>query len=186
MSSSPIIPSRSALASGFFQVGILGFGGVLPWARRMMVDQRHWMDDREFTELLGLGQLLPGPNIVNVAVVVGARFHGALGSLIAVAALMLAPMVIVLTLASLFSRYGHVPALQHALSGVSAAAAGLVFGMGIKLALKMERRYWTVALAGLTLAAIALWRLPLLWVLALAIPFGIACGYRSVQKEPSR
>jgi chromate transporter len=176
-------PSRRELFNGFFWVGVLGFGGVLPWARRMMVDKRGWISDREFTELLSLGQLLPGPNIVNLAVVYGARCHGATGSLLAVVALMAAPMVAVLALAMLYAHFGHLDALQHVLAGVSATAAGLVLGTGIRLALKMERRRWAMALALLTFLAIALLRLPLLMVLATIVPVGIGLGYRSVIKE---
>lgn len=183
MDTERIIPSRRELFDGFLLVGIQGFGGVLPWARRMMVDQRRWMDDREFTELLSLGQLLPGPNIVNVAVVVGSRYHGPAGSLIAVTGLLLAPLCAVLTLGILYEHYGYLDPLRHLLAGISAAAAGLVLGMGLKLAHKMDRRRWVYALAALTFVLIALWRLPLPIVLAVTVPVGIALGYRSVIRE---
>ena len=172
-------PTLRSLFGGFFIVGIQGFGGVLPWARRMLVEDRHWLDDRGFTELLGLGQILPGPNIVNVSVVVGARFHGAIGALVAVAGLMAAPLGIVLALAILYDHYGQLPALQHALAGISAVAAGLVLAIGIKLAQQLERSYWCYAVGLVTFLAVAWWRIPLLAILLVLAPIGIALAYRS-------
>jgi chromate transporter len=72
-------PSLAALFTGFFTIGLCGFGGMLPWARRMIVEQGRWMTAAEFTELLGLCQGLPGGNIINLTVAVGARFAGAPG-----------------------------------------------------------------------------------------------------------
>ncbi|HEY3533657.1 MAG TPA: chromate transporter, partial [Casimicrobiaceae bacterium] len=80
--------TRNALFASFLKMGLLGFGGVLPWARRVLVDERRWLSDREFAELIGLCQVLPGPNVVNLAVIIGSRTHGPLGSLIAVSAIL--------------------------------------------------------------------------------------------------
>ena len=91
MSDAPQRPSIVALFLGFFSVGMFGFGGVLPWARRMAVEQKHWMTATEFTELLGLCQFLPGGNIMNVTIALGARFHGIPGALAAFVGLMPAP-----------------------------------------------------------------------------------------------
>lgn len=180
---SPLItPSRRALFSGFFLVGIQGFGGVLPLARRMLVEQRRWLSEGQFTEILGLGQLLPGPNIVNVAVVVGARYHGWLGACLAVLGLLAAPLLIVLSLALLYDHYGRLPALQHILAGISAAAAGLVVGMGGKLLQGMERSRWCGLLALATLLAVTVLRLPLLAVLLVLAPIGLLLGYRTQAK----
>src|SRR5664279_5027684 len=101
---STITPTRGQLFTGFFKTGLSGFGGVLPHARRMLVDDRRWLTDPQFTELLSLGQTLPGPNVLNMAVVIGARFHGWRGSMIAAFGLMTAPLVIVLSLAGLDRR----------------------------------------------------------------------------------
>src|SRR5512143_3135201 len=88
--------STAALFFGFLRVGVSGFGGVLPFARRMLVERERWLTEQEFTEVLSLGQFLPGPNIVNVSVIVGRRFHGPLGALVATIALMAPPLAIVL------------------------------------------------------------------------------------------
>src|SRR6266566_9278588 len=90
--------TRSALFLGFLEIGISGFGGVLPWARRVLVERRQWLTPAEFNDALGLGQVLPGPNVGNLSIVVGRRFHGAIGSVLAFSGLMLAPLVIVLAL----------------------------------------------------------------------------------------
>ena len=75
--------SRATLFAAFLKIGLLGFGGVMPWARRVLVEERAWLSDREFAELLGMCQVLPGPNVVNLAVILGARWQGAVGSLLA-------------------------------------------------------------------------------------------------------
>ena len=123
-------PDRRALFAGFFKIGITAFGGVLPLVRRMMVDERRWVDDRDFTELLGLDQALPGPNVMNIAITIGMRFQGVPGALCAVAGLMLAPMVIILTLAMLYDHYSYSPTLKSTLAGLASVAAGLAQGFG--------------------------------------------------------
>ena len=95
-------PTAGEIFSGFLSVGIIGFGGVLPWARRMIVEQRRWLTPAEFTDMLGLCQFLPGPNVINISVALGGRFHGPLGSLSAFTGLMAAPMAIVLTLVVIY------------------------------------------------------------------------------------
>ncbi|MCX9155721.1 chromate transporter [Niveibacterium sp. 24ML] len=179
-------PRCAALFAAFFSVGMRGFGGVLPWARRMLVDERHWLDDRGFTELLSLGQLLPGPNIVNLSVVFGARCAGWRGALAAASGLLLAPLFIVLLLAEGWRHFAAVPWLQGVLTTVAAAAAGLILATGAKLAQKLEPAWWSRLLAAATFVAIAWLRLPLLAVLAVAAPCGIALAWRDLQTEKRR
>ena len=92
-------PRLTSLFAGFFSIGIVGFGGVLPWARRMIVEQRMWLTPSEFNDLLALCQFLPGPNIVNMAVALGGRFRGVAGSAACLVGLLAAPMAIVILLA---------------------------------------------------------------------------------------
>ena len=176
-------PDSAALFRAFLGVGLRGFGGVLPWARRMLVDERRWLDDRGFTEVLSLGQLMPGPNVVNMSIVVGSRFAGVRGAIAAISGLMAAPIVIVLLLAEAYRHFGDVEIVQHMLSGVSAAAAGLVLATGVRLAQNLERRVWMIALTAITFVAVAWLHMPLLGVLAVFAPVGIACGWHSVRKE---
>jgi chromate transporter len=178
-----VIPTKRQLFMGFFKTGVSGFGGVLPHARRMLVDDRRWLTDRQFTELLGLGQGLPGPNIVNMAVVIGSRFQGWRGSVCAVAGLMLAPLVIVLTLANIYEQFANSAMLNHALTGVAAAAAGLILATSAKLAVRMDRNVWSMLILLAAFLAIVWLRLPLLGVLFVLAPISITCGWFSVRRE---
>ncbi|MBC7800433.1 MAG: chromate transporter, partial [Gemmatimonadaceae bacterium] len=102
-------PTCRALFLGFLGMGVVAFGGALPMARYMIVDQRRWLSAAEFTELLSLCQFLPGPNVVNLTVALGARFRGGPGVLSALAGLLAAPMAIAMGLGTLYARYGELP-----------------------------------------------------------------------------
>lgn len=176
-------PTQSALFLGFFKIGLSGFGGVMPHARRLLVDDRCWLTDRQFTELLGLGQVLPGPNVLNLAVVLGARWHGWRGSLLAGVGLMAAPLVIVLTLASLYGHFAHSARLAQVLAGVAAAAAGLVLATGGRLATKMARDVGSMGVLVATFLAVFWLRLPLLGILAVLGPVSIAFSWLNLRRE---
>jgi len=167
-------PTKRWLFMSFLVVGLQGFGGVLPFARRMLVEQRGWLDDREFTEVLSLSQFLPGPNIVNVSIIVGNRFRGPMGAIAATLGLMLMPFVIVLALAALYARFADLAAVRGATNGVSAAATGLIIATGLKMARPLKGIPWHIVMCALTFIAIALLRLPLLWVLAALAPISVA------------
>ena len=179
--STKVIPGKFELFLGFFKCGLSGFGGVLPHARRMLVDDRRWLSDAEFADLLGLGQCLPGPNIVNVSVVVGQRFHGWQGACLAVLGLMGAPLVIVLLLASLYEFWADSMVLHHILQAVAAGAAGLMLSTGAKLASRMPRRFDVATVAVLALLAVAVLRMPLIEVLAVLAPLGLFVGWRATR-----
>jgi chromate transporter len=172
-------PGPSALFAAFLTVGLSGFGGVLPFARRMLVERRAWMTQDSFNETLALCQTLPGPNIVNVSVVVGQRFAGPAGALAAVTGLMAAPMVIVLVLAELYGRYGTSGRAGAMIAALGAAAAGLVVATGAKMAWPMVRRraLSPMAFVGLAFAAVGLVHLPLVWVVAILAPLSIASAW---------
>ena len=172
----PRVTTR-ALFIEFLKVGMSGFGGVLPFARRMLVEQRGWLVDTEFTEVLSLSQFLPGPNIVNVAVIVGRRFRGPVGSAAAVVGLLLMPIVVVLLLAMLFAEFAQVDAVRGACTGVSAAASGLVLAMALKMGKSIRGTPWQIGIAILAFAAIGLARAPLLWVLAGLVPLSVAVSW---------
>ena len=171
-------PSRRELFLGFLIVGMQGFGGVLPFARRMLVEQRRWVSEREFIEVLSLSQFLPGPNIVNVSIIVGSRFRGASGAVAAVLGLMLMPFLIVLALAALYAQFAAIEAVRGATNGVSAAATGLVIATAIKMAQPLKGVAWQIAMGVLTFVAIGLLRVPLLWALAMLAPLSIAIAWR--------
>jgi len=107
-----------ALFFGFLKVSLLGFGGGLVWARRIVVDQKRWLDDQEFAEILTLCQFMPGPNIVGITLCVGSRLRGPLGAVSAVAGFILLPWTVGLALGGLCLRYAHLAVLQNVLSGI--------------------------------------------------------------------
>jgi chromate transporter len=154
-------PSIAGLFVGFFLVGLYGFGGVLPWARRMVVEQRRWMSAAEFTEMLGLCQFLPGGNIMNVTVALGSRFHGVVGAIVAFLGLMTAPVAIVISLGVVYDRYVGLPPVRHAFAALAAAAAALVLANALKIAAPLWGRPLPIVIAAVTFVAIALLRLPL-------------------------
>jgi len=135
----PLRLTPAELSRTFARISLVGFGGVIPWARRALVDEQRRIDDREFAELLALGQILPGPNICNIAVIIGYRYCGWRGSIAAAFGLFGPPFVIVLVLGALYHRFGNLAAVQGALRGMTAVAAGLVLTTGLKLALAQPR-----------------------------------------------
>ena len=175
----PVCVTTRALFGGFLKIGLSGFGGVLPFARRMIVDRRRWLTEQEFTEVLSLAQFLPGPNIVNFSVIVGRRFQGPMGAVAASLGLMLLPLVIILLLAALYNEFAHVDAVRNACNGVSAAASGLVLSVALKLAQPMRRTPWKIGIGAIAFVAIGPARLPLPWVLAVLAPVAVAIAWRS-------
>jgi chromate transporter len=167
------VVTRRDLFLAFLLMGLVSFGGVLPWARRILVEQRGWLSDKEFLELLSLGQMLPGPNVVNVSIMVGNRFQGATGALLSITGLLLVPFLVILLLAILYTGYGHVPGVQRAFAGTAAAAAGLVVAMGLKMLAYQPRSWQVMLLAAAAFAGSGLLGLPLLSVLAVLAPLGI-------------
>lgn len=160
-------PSLLDLFIAFQVCALHAFGGVLPFARRELVEKRHWLTAEEFTETLGLCQFLPGPNISNLSIAVGKRFHGTRGAVAAFVGLYGLSMIIVLGLALIYQRYGQLPSAQGALNGIAAVAAGLILAMAIKMAIpQLQQRRWLPPLfMAITFLAVGLLRLPLLLTL---------------------
>ncbi len=171
--------TRAQLFAAFSCIALAGFGGVLPHARRMLVERKRWLSDREMTELLSIGQLLPGPNIVNVGIIFGVRRCGALGALAAAAGLLVAPLVLVLVLGAAYLQFADLPWLKGAFQGVGAVAAGLILGMGARLAHGVPPRPAVVALGAAAFAGVALARMPLAWVVLALAPLGVWLAWRS-------
>jgi chromate transporter len=161
----------------FLKMGLLGFGGVAPWVRQVIVEERRWMDDREFAALLGLSQVLPGANTLNTAVLVGDRFRGISGAAAAVFGLMAMPLAIAVAIVELYGAVSHNPYVAAAIAGAGAGAAGLVIGTGLKIArnLKLSPRIILVTLV--TFVAVGILRLPLGWVILCLVPLSIAAAY---------
>lgn len=172
-------PTPAALFAAFFTIALSGFGGVLPFARRMLVEQRGWMTPEDFNETLSLCQTLPGPNVVNMSIVVGRRACGWRGSLAAFAGLVGAPVLIVIALGALYSRFGGIDAARHALLGLGAAASGLVVATAARMAEPLLKSRPIVAAPFILAAfiAVAIVRFPLPYVLLALGPLGIGVAW---------
>ena len=168
-------PRCAALFLAFLEIAACSFGGAAAWARRILVEKRRWLSDAEFTELFGLGQILPGPNVANVACCLGHRWRGIPGALSAVAGLMVPSTAIAIGIDLAISRWLHAPAVSGALSAIAAAAGGLL----VATALKMAARWRTARLqllASVLAAAGLLAGFPLLVIVLLLGPVGVALG----------
>jgi chromate transporter len=172
-------PGLIALFVAFAKMSLAGFGGVLVWARRGIVDQHRWMTANEFNETFALCHFLPGPNVVNLSVVFGSRFRGIPGALAAFAGLLGPPVVIVTVLAALYARYGEIDALRRILAGISCAAVGLLISALFRMMMPLIERRDLIGLVILAavFVAIGLLRLPLPAVLLVAIPLSVAIAF---------
>ena len=147
---------------GFFMVGVCGFGGVLPWARRMIVEQRQWLTTAEFTDMLGLCQFLPGGNIMNVTIALGSRFRGVPGAVACLVGLMAAPVAIVIVLGVIYDQYAGLAPVRRAFVALAAAAAAYLLANALKIAAPLRGRPLAISLAAVAFVVIAVLRLPLL------------------------
>ena len=178
--------SKKQLFVAFTLLALQGFGGVLAVAQRVLCEQRRWLTREQFVEILAVAQVLPGPNVCNLALMIGDRFFGWRGAFAALAGMMAAPLVIVLLLTALYAQYSMNAAVSGALRGMGAVSAGLIFGTGLKLvgALRTSPMHAPVcgALLASAFVAVALLRWPLVWIiLALGV---VACGYAWTRLKP--
>lgn len=173
------MPGLVQLFFAFAKMSLMGFGGVMVWARRAIVEQHKWMTAEQFNETFALCHFLPGPNIVNLSVVFGSKFRGIPGAIAAFLGLVLPPVLIVLCLAMLYSRYGEIEALRRTLAGVVCATAGLFFATVIKMMQPIikERSAIALLIVVAVFAAIGVLRLPMPPVLLVAIPASILLVY---------
>jgi chromate transporter len=172
-------PALLDLFVAFALVSLCGFGGVLAWSRRMLVEQRGWMTADEFNEAYALCQFLPGPNVVNLSVVFGRRIRGVPGAAVALLGLLGPPFVIVTLIAAAYAQWGEIAALQRMLLGVAAAAVGLILGTCAKMALPLFKDRLGVAplVALATFVSIGVLRWPLYGALAVLVPLSISIAW---------
>jgi chromate transporter len=166
----------AALFNAFLAVSLCGggSGGGIVWARRIAVENRRWISDREFADIVSLCQFMPGPNIVGIAVCVGAKMRGAIGTIAALCGFLVIPWAIGLTLGLLCLEYAHLPVLRNILGGIAATAAGLLIATGLRLLLPHRRRPAALVFAGLAYGLITFAGVPLLAVLFGLVPLSIA------------
>ncbi len=186
-----IAPSQIFFA--FSSLALSGFGGVLPFAYRALVERRRWLSAREFAGLLAVAQVLPGPTICNLSVMIGQRYAGFAGACAALAGMVAGPSCIVIALGIAWQRYGDVPGVKRALVGMSAVAIGLILSTAVKMGIDLFQpetregsalpRYWTtrrlaqMTLCALGFAGVGLMRWPLVAVVASLAPFAIALSW---------
>jgi chromate transporter len=166
------VATPASLADLFFSftwLALQGFGGVLAVVQREMVEKKRWMTREQFIEDWAVAQVMPGPNVVNLSLMIGGRHFGLPGALVALAGMLAAPLVVVLLLAALYGRFADTATAQGALRGMGAVAAGLITATGIKLIAALGKNPMGMrtcaALALVTFVAIALLRWKLVWVL---------------------
>lgn len=161
----------------FTWLALQGFGGVLAVVQRELVERRRWMTNEEFMEDWAAAQILPGPNVVNLSIMVGDRHFGARGALVAVAGMLLLPMLLVVGLAAVYAAFATHPMVTGALRGMGAVAAGLIAGVGCRLLTALAKHPLGPLPSGLivatTFVAMSVLRLPLAWVLP--VVGGVAC-----------
>jgi len=180
--------SLTDLFVSFTLLALQGFGGVLAVVQRELVEKKRWMTREEFIEDWAVAQIMPGPNVVNLSMMIGARSFGLKGAMAAVAGMLVVPLMLVLVLALVYARFSSHPEVAGALRGMGAVAAGLIAATGIKLSSALQKNVLGLrlcaALGALCFVAIALLRWPLGYVL-LGLG-GTACvlAYRRIKPGP--
>jgi len=152
------------------------FGGVLPWAHRVLVEKKKWLTREEFVELLAFAQLMPGPNICNLAILLGTRYFGWRGAVVGLLGMLSLPAIVVVSIGVLYSEFSSVPVVRHAVIGMGAAAAGLIMGTAITLARSQNRRW--LGFGVLAFLAMGIFRLPVGWVMLVLVPVAVGLAWR--------
>ena len=161
--------SVTDLFVSFTLLALQGFGGVMAVVQRELVEKKRWMTREEFIEDWAVAQVMPGPNVVNLSMMIGARSFGFKGAMAALAGMLTAPLILVLLLALVYARFADIPGVAGALRGMGAVAAGLIAATALKLAGALVKNVLGLrlcaVLGALCFAAIALLRWPLVYVL---------------------
>ncbi len=172
------IPTHAELFFAFLKITVSGFGGTLPWTRRMFVDEKKWMTPEEFNDVYALCQFLPGPNIVNLTAVFGTRMRGWTGAVACWTGFLIFPFFLMVAASVVYAAYGDVEVLRNVLRGLAAAAAGLLIATVAKMAVPLFRRIGPAPVAALvTAGAIGLLRWPLVAVLLVLAPASVAAAW---------
>jgi chromate transporter len=187
--SAPVAPCRPAslraLFIAFTWLALQGFGGVLAVVQRELVERKQWLTQEEFVEDWAVAQVLPGPNVVNLALMFGGRMFGLAGALTALAGLVAVPLVVVVLLAVLHGRFAANPAVEGALRGMGAVSAGLIGALGLKLASALATNpvplAWSIAIGITGFILIALLQVPLLYVMLFLGGLGCVLAWRGLK-----
>jgi len=169
--------TRFDIFSGFFLVGMFGFGGIAAAMHHVIVERRGWLTDREYASVLGLGQVLPGANLVNMATIVGDRFGGFSGAVLALIGLTFMPVVILVALATVYDRVSSYPDVIAATKAAAAGAVGLMFGTAYKIGRNIVSSRWALLFATMSFVSIGILRLPLIGTLLVLGPVSFVVTY---------
>lgn len=174
-------PAR--LFAAFALLSLMGFGGVLPFAHRMLVEKRRWISNARFAELFALAQVLPGPPILHIAQMVGHRDSGWRGGFASVLGIVLLPTLLMMLMGLVYQHYGDVPLFRQTLNGMSAAAASLIVATGWKVSAALPRRARSWVLLALAFACLGLLRLPFLAVIATLAPLAAWLAWKGAEEK---
>ena len=161
------------LFTGFLMIGLQGFGGIANSSHYIIVEKRKWLTAKEFVELFGVCSILPGGNFLNASIMLGARSHGPLGSIVSISGLLLMPLVILIMIAVAYEQFQYLPDVRAATAGAASAAAGLIIATAIKM---MKGVAWTLVPIGMavgTFIVIGYLRAPLWMVVVIFVPLSI-------------
>ncbi|MDE2427514.1 MAG: chromate transporter [Burkholderiales bacterium] len=168
-SSHPRPESLADLFLSFTLLALQGFGGVLAIVQSELVERKRWLTKEEFIEDWAVAQIMPGPNVVNLSMMIGNRYFGLKGAVVALAGMLTIPLLIVLLLALIYAHFSHYPAVAGALRGMSSVSAGLIVATGLKLSTALKThpvgQRTALAFSALCFVCVALLRLPLVYVL---------------------
>ena len=167
-----------ALFTSFLTISLCGVGGGagIVWARRIVVENRRWVTEGEFTDIISLCQFLPGPNIIGIAVCVGAKMRGAIGAIAALCGFLVIPWTVGLSLGLLYLQHADLPVLRKILGGIATSAAGLLIATGVKLLKPHRHRPKALLFAALAFGLIAFGKLPLFAVIFAVVPVSVLAG----------
>lgn len=200
---SPVPSGALQIFVAFSKLALSGFGGVMPFAYRALVERERWLTPKEFAGLLAIAQVMPGPNICNLSVMVGQRFAGLAGAVAALAGMVVGPALVVLVLGALWQRYGGLDDVRRALNGMSAVAIGLILATAVKMGINLfepgrvpevaatdddipvqPSSYWSrhrvaeVVLCLLGFVCVGVLRWPLVYVVGTLGPIAVALSWR--------
>ena len=170
----------------FTILSLQGFGGVMPIVQRELVDRKRWMTQEEFVEEWAVAQIMPGPNVVNLALMVGARYFGWQGAVAAFAGMMALPSVLVLLLAMAYGQFAHYPQVAGAVRGMGAVAIGLIIASGIRMFGALTTNplglSLCIALGMACFVMVGVLRWPLVYALLALGTLGTALAYRKLSE----
>lgn len=172
------IPTTGQLFLAFLELGVTAFGGALPLARTLLVENRRWLSATEFTDLLGLCQFLPGGNVINLSIAVGFKFRGWCGALVCLIGLVALPSVLLVGFGSMYEHFQNDPQFKRSMAGLAAAAAGLLIQVAVKMLSPLRRKPALACIALSCFICIAFFHVPLVLTVLIMTPLSIVLCWR--------